>query len=56
MRAGRLFVTASNRSNPGDPDLAHRSKPIDQLSGVMVNVPNVIDLQFQFAEGEPEES
>ena len=39
----------SNRRNPGDADLGRRSEPIDQLSGVMLKVPNVVELQFQFA-------
>ena len=45
-----------NRNNPGDADLGHRSQPIDQLSGVMLKVANVIELQFQLAERQPEES
>jgi hypothetical protein len=48
--------SASNRSNPGDADLAYCPKPIDQLPGVMLNVPNIVDLQFQFAERKPVES
>ena len=48
--------SASNRSNPGDADMAHGSQPIDQLSGVMLKVPNVVELQFQFAERKPGKS
>jgi hypothetical protein len=48
--------SASNSNNPGAADLGRRSEPIDQLSRVMLKVANVVELQFQFAEREPEES
>jgi hypothetical protein len=45
--------SASNRNNPVDADLARRSKPIDQLSRVMLNVANVVKLQFELTERKP---
>jgi len=55
MRRAALH-SASNSTNPGHADLGHRSQPIDQLTGVMLKVPNVVELQFQFAERKPGKS
>jgi hypothetical protein len=47
---------ASNRRNPGNTGLGRGSKPIGQLSRMMLKVPKVVELQFQFAERKPGES
>jgi hypothetical protein len=39
--------------NPHYADLGHRPQPINQLPGVMLKVPKVVELQFQFAERQP---
>ena len=46
---------ASNRANPSDTDVTDRSEPIDQLSRVMLKVPNIVKLQLEFAERKPVE-
>jgi len=47
---------ASNRANPDDADPGRSPQPIDELSSVMLNVPNIVELQLQFAERQPMES